>query len=88
MRDREETKRLAAEASKRAQGIDKSPEILAAFEQGWIAGCEHGRWEEGDAQRQVEAAHHALDMMGVSPKTPGGDTLTVRGRLDVLRGLA
>ena len=38
-------------------------------------------WLAGEHRRQIEAAHHALDMRGV-PRRRGDDTLTVAGRID------
>lgn len=65
----------------------ESTEQRLAYIKAWAAGCEYGRWEDGTALRDNESAHHALDMMGVKRETPGGETLTVRGRIDVLRGI-
>lgn len=83
-----ELKQMSAKASSDVQDTQD----YTAMERGiWELGWEHG-FREGEhlgtsSIRQIEDAHHALDMMGVSRETPGGEKLTVRGRIDVLRGI-
>lgn len=82
MRDLDEQAEQAA-----AREVFDHPALREVFLRAWKDGCEHGRWEDGDGLRQAEDAHSGLDLMGVSRTTPGGQTLTVRGRIDVLRGI-